>query len=415
MSLKKREFQVFAKPVGAVCNLDCLYCYYLDKGSPAGSRAGYSLKMNDVVLETYIIQHIRASTEPVINFSWHGGEPTMAGIDFFRRIIEIQKKHMPPGRKMVNGLQTNGTLLDEEWCNFLSAEKFIIGLSIDGPEELHDIYRKDKNHKSAFRNVMKGFRLLMAHGIVPEILCVVSPGNAGKPLEVYRFFRELGVHYITFLPLVIRDPANGAAKDSVCAESFGDFMTAVFDEWVTNDIGKIKIQLFEEAARTAFGQDHTLCIFKKTCGGVPVVETNGDFYSCDHYVNPGHLLGNILVTSLEELLDSRAQKVFGMNKLNTLPRYCLMCEVRSMCNGECPKNRFLTSPDGEPGLNYLCTGYRKIFNHCRPFVDAIGAAWRIRNNPQSSPPLRKTLATEKVNRNDPCPCGSGKKYKRCCL
>lgn len=436
---------MFAKPVGAVCNLNCLYCYYLEKESlyktgtgsvphpvkPSESRAGYpfpavcagsssyikpaSLKMADEVLETYIIQHIRASTEPVISFSWHGGEPTMAGIDFFRRIVEIQKRHMPPGRKLVNGLQTNGTLLDDHWCNFLAAEKLIIGLSLDGPEDLHDIYRQNKNRQPTFQDVMKSFRLLLAHGIVPEILCVVSPGNAGRPMEVYRFFRGLGVRYITFLPLVILDATSGSGKGSVSSESFGDFMTAIFDEWVTNDIGKIKIQLFEEAARTAFGQDHTLCIFKKTCGGVPVVEHNGDFYSCDHYVDRSHLLGNILLTSLGELLDSRDQKVFGMAKLTTLPRYCLNCEVRSMCNGECPKNRFLTTPDGEPGLNYLCAGYKKIFNHVRPFVDAIAAAWRNQNNPQSSFSIRDMATTVKTNRNDLCTCGSGKKYKRCCL
>ena len=250
-------------------------------------------------------------------------------------------------------------------------------------------------------------------------------GNVGNPLEVYRFFIELGTRYITFLPLVTRQPGteNCVTEDSVPSEGFGDFMISIFDEWVTNDIGKIKVQLFEEAARTAFNQDHTLCIFKEICGGVPVVEHNGDFYSCDHYVDREHLIGNIADTGIEELLLSRQQIEFGMAKLETLPRFCLDCEVRSMCNGECPKNRFINTPDGEQRLNYLCAGYRKFFNHCRPWVDAITAAWNYKNQAGSTYPVRdQTLQNKKnqpipgkINRNDPCPCGSGKKFKKCCL
>jgi uncharacterized protein len=407
------EFQVLVKPAGGMCNLDCAYCYYLEKehlfkapsgrdkteshsdrhpfrGSTSaedtfpGVKPGKSrfsgFKMDDYILEEYIGQHIKASTGSAISFCWHGGEPLMAGIDFYRKAVELQKKYLPPGKIILNGIQTNGTLVDEEWCRFFALEKFTVGLSMDGPEQFHDIYRRDKRGKSVYKKVLQSFRLLRDHGITPEILCVVHSGNSGHPLEIYRFFRELGVRYLAFLPLVCNDPQrkSGVTPLSVRPEKFGDFMIAVFDEWVANDIGKIKVQLFEEAARTAFNQDHTLCIFKQTCGGVPVVERNGDFYPCDHYVRPAYLAGNILETGLDRLLDGRSQKDFGISKLTTLPKYCLDCEVRQMCNGECPKNRFLKTPDGEEGLNYLCAGYKKFFNHCRPFIKAISIAWKLR-------------------------------------
>ncbi len=446
-----REFQVLAKPAGALCNLECLYCYYLEKGSvykkennsgpavneltrkgPAVNeltRKGPAcinsesnpqqlpIKMNDRVLEMYIVRHISASAESLISFSWHGGEPTMAGIDFFRKVVELQKKHVPAGRKIVNGIQTNGTLFNDEWFRFLASEKFVVGLSIDGPEELHDLYRRNKSHDPTFHRVMKTLQSLKNYDITFEILCVVHSGNAGNPLGVYRFFRDMGARFMTFLPLVVQESEdrNSIRKCSVIPEDFGDFMISIFDEWVEKDIGKIKVQLFEEAARTAFNQDHTLCIFKETCGGVPVVEHNGDFYSCDHFVDSDHLVGNIMETGLDVLLDSEMQKDFGRAKLNTLPQYCMDCEVRSMCNGECPKNRFVKTPDGEPGLNYLCKGYRKFFNHCRPFVNAVAAAWQYQRRSESIAPVSNQAITGKVSRNSPCGCGSGKKYKRCCL
>lgn len=423
MTQKNREFQVFVKPVGALCNLQCDYCYYLE--TEKSEQKENSFIMPDDLLEKYITQNIRASMGQVINFSWHGGEPTMAGIDFYKRVVDIQKIHKPANRTIVNGIQTNGILLDERWCRFLAGEKFIVGLSMDGPREFHDIYRRNKDHKPTFNKVLEAFRLMQDCGTVPEILCVVHAGNVDNPLEVYRFFRQLGARHMTFLPLVIRQPGSdkGVTADSVPSEGFGDFVTAIFDEWVKNDIGKIKVQLFEEAARTAFRQDHTLCIFRKTCGGVPVVEKNGDFYSCDHFVDQKHLVGNINETDLKDLLDSRQQHDFGQAKLTTLPQYCVDCEVRPMCNGECPKNRFIRTPDGEPGLNYLCAGYRKFFNHCRPWVSAVTAAWNLKNRGGSASAFpdqtiqnkRNQPVPGKINRNDPCPCGSGKKYKKCCL
>jgi len=374
-----REFQVFVKPVGPSCNLGCAYCYYLEKAQLFGEDKVYH--MQDSILETYIRQHIEAATEPVITFSWHGGEPLLAGLNFYRKAVALQNHYKPSGRKIINGIQTNGTLLNEEWCGFLAGEQFFIGISIDGPEELHNIFRVSKDSKPTFKKVLRGYDKLVMQGTDPEILCVVNAENAKYPLEVYRFFRQLGAQFITFIPLVEKQMSNTVTitRRSVPATAFGNFLCAVFDEWLANDIGKIKVQIFEEATRTAFNQDHTLCIFKPVCGGVPVVEHNGDFFSCDHFVTREHYLGNIRDIVLADLLDSGRQKAFGQAKSDTLPRYCQVCEVRDMCNGECPKNRFISTPDGEPGLNYLCAGYRKFFNHCRPFIETVAETWKNTN------------------------------------
>lgn len=372
----RREFQIFVKPVGALCNLACRYCYYLDKAHLYPQRQ--SLRMPDEVLEAYIAQHIAASPGPVINFSWHGGEPTLLGVDYFRRIVALERVHQPPGRQITNGIQTNGTLLDEAWCRFLAAEGFAVGISLDGPRALHDRYRVTQEGGPTHGLAMRGYELLRKHGISPEALCVVHDHNVKHPLEVYQFFREIGVPYLTFLPLVEPQPeaASGASARSVPAEAWGEFLCAVFDAWKRRDIGRIKVQVFEEAARTAFGQQHTLCIFRETCGDVPVIEHNGDFYSCDHYVDAAHRLGNIRETAWVELLESPAQRAFGRAKRDALPRTCRACEVRAMCNGGCPKNRFISTPDGEPGLNYLCAGYKRFFAHCQPFCSQVAALWR---------------------------------------
>jgi uncharacterized protein len=329
--------------------------------------------MSDDVLERYIIQHIEASTDKVIMFSWHGGEPTLAGLDFYRKAVALQKKHLPSGYKIINGIQTNGILLDDDWCRFLSDQNFLVGISIDGPEQFHDKCRTGPDGKPAFARVMKGYELLKKYKVASEILCVLNSFNSLHPDEIYGFFKGLGAEYMTFLPLVDRVPGSEleVSPASVNPLEYGKFLTTVFDEWVAKDIGKVRIQLFEESARTAFGQEHALCVLKVTCGGVPVIEHNGDFYSCDHYVNRKHLVGNIREKKLAELLDSEEQKAFGLAKQSSLPRYCRECEVLEMCNGECPKNRFIMTPDGEPGLNYLCPGYKLFFNHCRPFVEAL--------------------------------------------
>src|SRR5450759_128953 len=298
METISREFQIFVKPVGPVCNLSCRYCYYLGKKSLYPGTDHFL--MADDILEKYIIQHIKATTDNIINFSWHGGEPLLAGLDFFRKVVKLQCKHQPSGSKIVNGIQTNGTLLDDDWCSFLAAEGFIVGISIDGPGDLHNNYRRTREDGTTLQQVIRGYELLQKHGVLPEILCVVNADNVKYPLIIYNFFKHLRVRYITFLPLVEpqTNSLTGASRNSVPSEEFGVFLSAVFDEWVEKDIGKLKIQIFEEAVRTAFNQEHTLCIFKVNCGGVPVVEHNGDFYSCDHYVDSGHLLGNIIDHSL---------------------------------------------------------------------------------------------------------------------
>ena len=371
-----RDFQVFVKPAGPRCNLDCHYCYYLRKESLYPEQSSFG--MPDIILEEYIVQHIEACAEPVIRFSWHGGEPTILGLDYFRRIVAIQGKYRPPDQQIANGMQTNGTLLDEDWCRFLAEEGFYVGLSLDGPQEMHDRYRLTKGGKPTFEQTMNGYELLRRHGVSTDILCVVNAHNVQFPAEVYRFFKKIGAKYVSFLPMV--EPHKEADREvsplTVPADGWGDFLCTIFDEWVSRDVGKIKIQVFEEAARTAFGQEHSLCIFRPICGDVPVVEHNGDFYSCDHFVDDEHRLGNIIETPLVRLLESPAQRAFGKVKQDSLPRYCLECEVLAMCNGECPKNRFIRTPDGEEGLNYLCAGYKRFFSHCLPFVEEVGAQWR---------------------------------------
>lgn len=368
-----REFQIFVKPVGANCNLRCRYCYYLEKQALYPSEG--ALIMNEDILEKYIIQHIEATTEETVFFSWHGGEPLLAGIDFFRKVVLLQKKYKPSGVEILNGVQTNGTLIDNKWGWFFAENNFIVGISIDGPGEMHNKFRTTSDGRSSLPAVLRGYEILRRYKIKSEILCVVNSYNVKFPLIIYGFFKELGARYMTFLPLVERRPGtkSGVSRASVRPMEFGRFLISVFDEWIERDIGEIKIQLFEEAARTAFNKEHILCIFKKNCGGVPVVERNGDFYSCDHFVNNDNLIGNINKGSVAGFLDSERQKAFGLAKSLTLPRYCIECEVKAMCNGECPKNRFINTPDGEPGLNYLCSGYKTFFNHCRPFVGAIGA------------------------------------------
>lgn len=372
MSMIEREFQIFTKPVGSLCNLQCNYCYYHGNEDSVVRNE----KMNDILLEKYIVYHIEATTDDVVMFSWHGGEPTLAGIDFYRKAVEFQKKHLPAGKKLLNGIQTNGTLLNDEWCKFLKEENFLVGISIDGPIEFHNRYRLNHKGLDTYNDVINGYHLLQKHGVTTEILCVVNSSNAEYPLEVYRFFKTLNARYITFLPLVERKSGSltEVTGKSVSAETFGHFLIRIFDEWVENDIGNITIQIFEEALRAAFDQEHTLCIFKRNCGGVPVIECNGDFYSCDHFVTLEHLLGNISKNPVAYFLDCEKQKAFGEAKSLTLHNYCRICEVLPMCNGECPKNRFIETHDDEPGLNYLCAGYKMFFKHCLPFVETIKSA-----------------------------------------
>jgi uncharacterized protein len=415
MATASREFQIFTKPIGPICNLDCHYCYYLKKQNlyPKGE----SFYMTDNLLEEYIVQHIEASPNPLITFSWHGGEPTILGLDYFRKIVSLQRKHQPQGRRIINGMQTNGTLLDEEWCRFLSAEGFSVGLSLDGPRELHDRYRVTKGQKPTHRQVMRGYKLLKKHEVPCDLLCVVHAQNVYSPTAVYRFFKEIGGQYLSFLPLVERTE-NGVNNHSVPAEAYGSFLCTIFDEWVRYDIGKIMVQIFDEATRPACGMEHALCIFRETCGDVPVIEHNGDFFSCDHFVDPRYHLGNIRETPLVEMLESSAQREFGQTKRDALPRYCQECEVLSLCNGGCPKDRFIQTPDGEEGLNYLCAGLRRFFTHSRPHLLKMASLWQAGQPLEQLMPQVRALdvkAFPQLGRNNPCPCGSGLKYKKCCI
>jgi uncharacterized protein len=417
MAKASREFQVFAKPAGSICNLDCHYCYYLKKKHLYPESE--SFRMPDGILEKYIVQHIEASPEQVIRFSWHGGEPTVLGLDYFRKIVALQHKHQPANRRIANGIQTNGILLDEDWCRFFATEDFVVGLSLDGPQEMHDRYRVTKDQKPTHEQTMHGYKLLQQHRIYCDILCVVNAHNVRHPTQVYRFFKKINAQYVTFLPLVEPHPdvEGGVSSRTMPAEAWGSFLCAIFDEWISHDIGRVKVQIFEEASRTAFNQDHSLCIFRPTCGDIPVIEHNGDFFSCDHFVDTEHNLGNIQETPLVELLESPEQRAFGQAKLETLPRYCRACDVRAMCNGGCPKNRFLRTPDGEEGLNYLCSGYKSFFSHCQPFITEVAAVWS-QQSPESQMPAAQDAnarSRPKTGRNDPCPCGSGLKYKKCCL
>ena len=369
------DFQIFIKPVGARCNLKCSYCYYL--GTSDIYNRDIKPVMNDETLENCIKQQFDASSGDTVLFTWHGGEPLLAGVDFYKKALSFQKKHLPQGKVFLNGIQTNGTLITNEWCDFFAANGFVVGISMDGPAIFHNTMRLTANQGGSFEKTLDGYGLLREYGISTEILCVVSSVNVRHPFTVYDFFKSLGTKHVTFLPLVEEKhmEAGQVTEASVPALEFGLFLAAIFDTWIKNDIGIVKIQIFEEALRTAFNQEHSLCIFKERCGGVPVIEHNGDFYPCDHFVGKDRLLGNMNEHSLDFFLNHPVQKIFGNAKTDTLPSYCMKCEVRKMCNGECPKNRFINTPDGASGLNYLCEGYRYFFNHCKPFIDSVAAEW----------------------------------------
>ncbi|MBN1685444.1 MAG: anaerobic sulfatase maturase [Spirochaetales bacterium] len=426
------QFQIFVKPVGAICNLACDYCYYLPK--KALYPDGASHRMPEDLLEAYITQHIDAHPGPVVNFSWHGGEPTLSGLDYFRNIVSLQRKHKPHGYTITNNVQSNGILIDEAWCRFFSEERFSVGLSLDGPADLHDAYRHTADGRSTHKQAMRAYRLLRRHSVPCDILCVVNALNVRHPSRVYRFFKEMGAEYLGFIPLVeplaaggLAEPTDGApvSDRSVPAEAWGDFLVAIFDEWLARDIGKIQVQIVEEVARAGLGHPHALCIFREKCGDIPVIEHNGDFYSCDHFVDPEHRVGNLRQTPLIDLIEHPAQRAFGNAKSELLPRYCRECNVLDMCYGGCPKDRIISAPDGEPGLNYLCEGYKRFFTRCRPFAEQLAVQSRRQSSEAQSrqpieprtpqPGAAHNRPAPKVGRNDPCPCGSGRKYKHCCM
>jgi uncharacterized protein len=374
-------FHLMTKPIGPLCNLDCTYCFYLRKDSLYPAERGRAWRMSDEVLESYIRQYIAAQQVPECHFAWQGGEPTLLGIDFFRRAVELQKRYRPKGMVIHNAFQTNGTLLTEEWCQFLRRHHFLIGLSLDGPQAIHDHYRLDKGGKPSFEAVYRGLKLLQAHDVQHNILCVVNHHNAQQPLEVYEFFRAEGERFLQFIPAVEPTADGGVTPWSVGGEAYGEFLCAIFDAWVRRDVGQTFVQIFDVALQAWCGLDPGLCVFSPTCGTAMAVEHNGDVYSCDHFVEPHNRLGNLLETPLAELVSQPLQVKFGRDKEAALPRYCRECAVRFVCNGGCPKERFLITPDGEPGLSWLCAGYKRFFGHIDPAMRFMAGELAARRAP----------------------------------
>lgn len=427
------------KPIGPICNLDCKYCFYLEKEKLFPSNENF--RMSDEVLEAYIRQYIEGQNVPEISFAWQGGEPTLMGVKFFRKVVELQQRHAN-GKRITNALQTNGTLVDDEWGEFLAANGFLVGLSVDGPAHLHDAYRVDKRQQPTFDAVMRGLGVLKKHGAEFNTLTVVNRKNSRHPLEVYRFLKEIGSGFIQFIPLVERKadathnphgldlaepPVPGTEEDanepvtswSVRAEDYGEFLVRIFDEWVRRDVGRFFVQIFDVALGNWVGAGGGLCVFSERCGSAMALEHNGDLYSCDHYVYPQFRLGNILNQSIGEMAGSEFQRKFGNDKADTLPRYCRECDVRFACHGECPKHRFIETPDGEPGLNYLCAAYKRFFRHVDPHMRTMGDLLKAGRAPAEIMAMLNArdgrgTPSGKPRRNDPCPCGSGRKFKQCC-
>jgi len=418
-----RAFHIMAKPSGSACNLNCTYCFFLKK---KGLYPGSNFRMSDEVHEAYIRQLFEAHQIPQVTVAWQGGEPTLMGLDFFRRSMELQKKYQRPGMQVENTFQTNGILLNDEWCQFFHDNCFLIGLSIDGPKSLHDHFRKDKSGVGTFDRAVQAARLLQKNKVEFNILCTVNSKNADHPLEVYRFFRdELDAHYLQFIPIVERENESGLQEGemvtdrSVGADQWGRFLIEIFDEWVRRDVGETFVLNFDGMLAGWLGMAGTLCIFGRTCGLGLALEHNGDLYSCDHFVEPDYLLGNIMKRPMIELLASEKQRQFGLDKKDALPRYCCECRFLFACNGECPKNRFAKTPNGEAGLNYLCSGYTAFFEHADRYMRIMADLLR---KGQTADGIMKILSEEdarsgkkapKVGRNDLCPCGSGLKFKKC--
>jgi uncharacterized protein len=378
-------FHVMTKPRGAICNLDCKYCYFLKKEQLFPES---SFRMSDEVLDLFTRQYIEAQRVPEVTFAWQGGEPTLMGLDFYQRAIAYQEKYRKPGMQIHNTIQTNGTLLDEAWCEFFKRHNFLVGLSLDGPRHLHDAYRVDKGGNPTFERVMSGLGLLKKHQVDFNILCCVHAANADHPLEVYRFLRdEAACQFIQFIPIVERDNQTGYQKGhkvterSVKGQQYGDFLIAVFDEWIQRDVGQVFVQVFDVALGVWVGGPASLCVFAETCGTALALEHTGDLYACDHYVEPRYWLGNIEEMELIDLVATEKQALFGLNKREGLPRYCRECSVRFICNGGCPKNRIRKSPRGEAGLNYLCKGYKAFFTHIDQPMRIMAGLLRMKRPP----------------------------------
>jgi uncharacterized protein len=431
-------FHVLAKPTGAICNLDCTYCFFLSKEL---LYPGDRFRMADELLARYLRQLVESHRADEVTIAWQGGEPTLMGVDFFRRSVELVQSYLRPGQTASHTIQTNGTLLNDEWCELFATHGFLVGLSLDGPRELHDAYRVDKHGRGTFDRVMDAARLLSRHGVDFNILCTVHAANQDHPLEVYRFLRDdVGARFLQFIPIVERATPetlgvanlgwSGSRKGrplysnegslvterTVGSLAWGQFLATIFDEWVRRDVGEVFVQHFDTALASWLGIPPAMCVFRETCGSALALEHNGDLYSCDHFVEPAHRLGNIGETHLVELVASPQQVAFGRAKLDTLPDQCRRCDVRFACHGECPKNRFATTVDGGAGLNYLCEGYYHLFHHIdapmRIMADLLRQGRRA-DGVMAVLANAEAARYRAAGRNDPCPCGSGRKLKHC--
>jgi len=435
-------FHILIKPTGAVCNLECKYCFFLSKEMLYPDS---NFRMEEELLEWYIQQLFDSHQAPEVSVSWQGGEPTLMGLDFFQQSVEYVEKHRKPSQSVQYTIQTNGTKIDDEWAAFFKQHNFLVGLSIDGPKKLHDTYRVNKSGAGSFDQVMRGWEHLVKHDVDYNILCTVHAANADHPLDVYHFFLDdLKAQYIQFIPIVERttpetllianqgwgrrsgddrplykQSGDLVTERSVKPEQYGRFLSTIFDEWVLRDVGKVFVQSFDAALASWIGQP-TLCIFQPTCGNALALEHNGDLYSCDHFVEPDYLLGNIRETNLIEMVNSGKQSIFGKDKWEKLPKYCRDCVVLFACYGECPRNRFTKTPEGESGLNYLCDGYKLFFHHIdrpmRMMTDLLRRgryAEEVMNILVMEEMQKLKQALVSADPDDPCPCGSGKKFILC--
>lgn len=431
---KPPAFQIMLKPIGPICNLDCTYCYYLEKSQLFPEKTNF--KMQEDLLEKFVKEYIEAQDVPVVSFVWQGGEPSMMGVDYYRKAVELQNKYKG-NKRIENSFQTNGTLLDDEFCHFFRENNFLIGISIDGPEHVHDSYRLDKQGNPTWKKVMRGVELLQKHKVEFNTLSVVNKVSSEYPLEVYRFLKEIGSTFIQFIPIVerlaednpednmllVHQKYKGEAQLtewSVSSKQYGVFLNTIFDEWVRNDVGRYFVQMFDVTLANYMGAMPGLCIFSETCGTAAVMEHNGDVFTCDHFVYDDHYLGNLRETPISSMMSFPEQSMFGQDKKAKLPPYCFACDYRFACNGGCPKQRWTNTPQGDPGLNYLCEGYKLFFEHSKPYFEFMAKELKeerppanvmrwIRNKEQQAKPKPKV----QLRRNDPCPCGSGKKFKNC--
>ena len=428
-----RAFHLLAKPTGAVCNLDCDYCFFLSKEM---LYPGSGFRMADELLDTYIRQLIEAHARvPVVQVAWQGGEPTLMGVEFFRRSVELVNQYLRPGQRAAYTIQTNATKLDEEWAQFFNEHDFLVGISIDGPQEIHDMFRVTKGGRGTFDEVMRGLGHLRAAGVEYNVLTTVHAANESRGREVYRFLRDdCGARFMQFIPIIERvaEATDGgtvpwsswrdrplyvqdgevATGRSVSPEGYGRFLIDVFEEWVRNDVARVYVQMFDTALANWVGEPPGLCVHCETCGIALALEHTGDVYSCDHFVEPRYLLGNITDHHLIDLVGSEQQQRFGRDKRDTLPRYCRECDVRFACHGGCPKDRFTTTPDGEPGLNYLCASFKRFFHHVHQPMRTMAKLLAEDRAPAEIMSIYSTRDTQR-GRNDPCACGSGRKWKHC--